>query len=88
MERYPKSVELRFALSEKVKTFERVLNIEAEEFYKKVNIDIKSDENNLFITIKAEDSSSLRAAMNSMLNWVGLMSELQNECGGRGDGRN
>jgi len=82
MERYPKSVELKFALSKKVKTFERVLNIEAEEFYKKVNIDIKSDESNLFITIKAEDSSSLRAAMNSMLNWVGLMSELQRECGG------
>jgi len=76
MKRYPRSLELRFTFPKKAEVFERLLSIEADEFYRKVRIDATSDANILVVTIRAEDSSSLRAAMNSILNWVELISEV------------
>lgn len=55
------------------------LEPEAEEGMKRVSIDISFDPPE--IGIKAEDSGSLRAAMNSYLRWLKISEEITEEYG-------
>ncbi len=81
MEPWQRTLELRFPVPGRARSMEKILAVEAGEFYRKVKISLDSDEDTLRVRIDAKDTSSLRAAMSSVLNWVGLMVELERETG-------
>ena len=80
MSRYTHSAELRLPMREGAESFRRLLAVEAGEFFKKVRVSVETEEDGLRVLIEGEDSSSLRAAMTAILNWVGLITEMRDEC--------
>jgi len=49
--------------------------IERHQFMRRSKVNVSSKQNNLILNFKAEDTSALRAAINSYLRWIMLIND-------------
>ena len=87
MKERTRSAELRFSFPGQAERYRELLAVEASEFYRKVRVQVEDQGDQLVVAIEADDTASLRAAMSSVLNWLGLIQEVETDCGDEGGGR-
>ena len=68
---------LHFPSEKRLETVLKALKPETErhQFMRRSKVNVRSEQNSLILNFEAEDTSALRAAINSYLRWIKLMND-------------